>query len=910
MKRKLRLSFGKRGVERDVESEIRFHIEMRTQEFIAAGMPPDEARRAAEAAFGDQSDISERCRDIRRRRARSRRVWELASDLWLDVRQALRSLRRSPVYTGAILITLALGIGANTAVFSLVNGVLLRPLPFEAGERLVQLRQPVPAVNLTNEGFSPPEIADYRATNRTFQRLVEYHSMPFTLLGLDDPVRVQTGVVSADFFDVLGVEAYVGRTFRPGEDRADADPVLVLSYGFWKNTLEGDTEVLGRELAMNDRTHTVVGVLPPLPQYPQENDVYMPVAACPFRAANGWAESRTNRGLQVFGRLKPGIELTAARADLEGIAADLHAEYPDAYPEDLGYATSVHPLREALVERARPKLLMLSGITALLLLIACANVANLTLARLLRAEREMAIRAALGAGRGRLLRETLIEGSLLAIIGGGAGLLIAFGGLGVLKGFVGRLTTRVVEVGIDGQVLLFTLALSLATGLIVGLLPALPGRANPMQDLRETGGPATTSHGRLRARKALIITQVAFSVVLAVGAGLLIRSFVNLQRVDPGFESENVVSAAIHLDWTHYRRVEPVADFVKRLQRAVIREPAVISTAAAVEVPLKDRSGTPYLHRIRVIGEGGRGVASTRKHLQPVRAVAAGKTSAVPALANWQSVTPDYFRTMGIEFIHGETFEVDREDPYREPVPVVINEVLAHAAFGEADPVGRLICMHECEDTMSVAGVVANVKQYGLDADVTGELYAPFQAAGHREFHLLIRTRGNPETAAAAIRDHVRRLDPRQAVSEVRTLEQYRSRSVAEPRLATLLLGLFAGLALAITAAGIGGVIAYSVGQRTREIGVRMVMGADPRAVARMVIRQGLTLVLVGLLVGIPAALTLGHGVSGLLFGVSVYDPITLVAVICLLALVALAACYGPARRATRIDPISTLRTE
>jgi putative ABC transport system permease protein len=883
MKRKLHLSFGRRGVERDVDSEIRFHIEMRTQELIAAGMDPEEARRTAKTAFGDLDRIAGELRDVRRRRQRSRRLSEAAADLGGDIRNSVRSLRRSPGYAAAVLLTLALGIGANTAVFSLINGVLLRPLPYKRGERLVQLHQPVAAADLEDDAFSPPELADYRRASESFERLVEYHGMYFTLLGLDEPVRVQAGVVSADFFDLLGIEPYIGRTFRPGEDQPGADPVLVLSYPFWKGTLKGDPTVLGRKLEMNDRPHTVVGVLPPIPGYPDENDVYMPVSACPFRP--GWDGDRTARALSVFGRLKPGVDLASARDELASIAADLHEEHPEAYDPALEYSTVAAPLEDLLVRRARPRLLILLAISGLLLLIACSNVANLTLARLLRGEREMAIRAALGAGRGRLLRKTMLECSMLSLLGGGAGLLLAFGGLGLLKGFVAHFTARAVEAGIDTNVLLFTVALSLTTGFVLGILPALPARGNPMDELRESSAPATASHSRMRARKALIVVQVALSFALLVGAGLLIRSFMKLQRVDPGFDTESVVSAAVNLDWTNYRESEPILKFVRQLEERIEAAPGVMSVAVAGGIPL--RQAEPYLHEVTVRDGASRADNG--------------------AWASYQVVSADYFRTMKISWLEGGTFASAWD---AGAVPVVINRTLARALFGDGSPLGRQICWHACEEPVSIVGVVADVKQYGLSSAAVGEVYLPFDVEAWSGFYLLVRTNGDARGLESRIRGAVKDIDPAQPVIEVRTLEQYRNSSIAGPRLASLLLGIFAAVALLITAAGIGGIIAYSVGQRTRDIGIRIALGANPGGVVRMVVRQALALVVLGLTLGVPAALVLGHGLSQLLFEVPIHDPITFASVIALLDLVALGACYAPARRAIRIDPISTLRTE
>jgi putative ABC transport system permease protein len=888
MKRIFRLSIGKRGVRRDVDAEIRFHLEMRTEEFIAQGMDRREAREAARAAFGDVKGVAQQCQSIRARHQRRLQALEFAADLVRDFRFAVRSLRRSPGYTLAVLLTLALGIGANTAAFSLVNGVLIRPLPFQDGEQLLHLRQPASGAGIDDAGFSPVEIADYRARSEALEGIVEYHSMSFTLLGLGEPQRVQTGVVSAEFFDLFGVQPILGRTFLPSDDREGADAVLLLSFGYWQRAFDGDAGVIGRKLRMNDRVHTVVGVLPPVPQYPHENDVYMPVSSCPFRSGVNWSTSRDARGLDVFARLRTGNTLSAARAELSTVADRLHDRYPANYSAAADFSTTAVALREELVHHARPKLLMLLGITGFLLLIVCANVANLTLARLMRREREIAIRAALGAGRGRLFRQLLAEGTLMAMLGGGLALLLGHAGLSLLVSFVARFTPRAGEISIDSTVMLFTLGVSLLTGLVLGLLPTIPARASLAADLSDGNGPATAGARRARARSLLIAWQVAGSFVLLIGAGLLIRSFVKLQQVDPGFDTENVLTVRLPLDWSNYRERERSGDFAARLLARTERLPATISVAVANKYPLSGQG--PWSLGIRI--DGRPRVDGAARSPVDIRAV-----------------SPSYFHTLGVPLVRGRLF-VDQE-PGTFPREAVINQTLARRHFSEEEPLGQRVCLSDaCEDWITIVGVVGDVKAYGLESATTEEIYVPFASLGWRDFRLLIRTRDAPLSVAEQVQSLVRDLDPTIPVTEVRTISQARSESVAAPRLTMLLMGLFAALALAVTAAGIGGIIAYTVNSRRRELGIRMAMGAESASVVRMVIKQALSLVLAGLAVGVPAALVLSRSLDGLLFETPAYDPLTFSAVAALLILVAVAASLVPAKRAVSIDPILTLKND
>ncbi|NIR43317.1 MAG: ABC transporter permease [Gemmatimonadetes bacterium] len=890
MKRILRLSFGKVGVTRDVDAEIRFHLEMRAEEFEREGLPPAEAMQAARAAFGDVDEIASECRQIRRRRALVLRAADALRDLGQDLRFAVRSLRKSPGYTAAVLISLALGIGANTATFSLVNGVLIRPLPYEDGDRLVHLDQITGDSTPISAGFSPPEIEDYRRLDDSFQGMVEYHSMSFTLLGLERPKRVSTGVVSDNYFDLFGIEPLLGRTFLLGEDEIGADPVLVLSHDFWQREFDGNPGVVGRELEMNDRTHTVVGVLPPVPQYPVENDVYMPVSSCPFRTDVDWAEDRDQRGIDLFARLEESTSLETAREDLSKSTARIQQSHPDLYEVSGLVRSEAVPLRERLVSGARTRLLVLIGITGFLLLIVCANVANLGLARLAGRGREMAIRTALGAWRGRLFRQLLAEGTTLAISGGALAVLLAWATLGLLVSFVARFTTRAAEIRIDSTVLLFTLGVSLATALVLGLLPALPDRARPMDRLRDGG--VASQRGGLRTRSTLVVGQLAVSIVLLVGAGLLIRSFVRLQQVDPGFRAENVLAARISLDWSNYREDARVGAFADSLLRRVEALPGVTAAGVGNKVPLSGQGPTRFPLQVEAWPE-------------------AVSFNSLPRV-DFQAVSRGYLQTIGVPLVHGRLF--NRQRPDEEPEEAVVSQTLAERHFGDQEAIGRQICWDwenaVCVHWLDIVGIAGDVRHYGLDSEAPEVVYLPFETTGWRDFRLVARNRWDPTQLADTIHALVHAIDPTQAVVDVRTLASARRESMAAPRITMLLMGVFAVIALVITATGIAGVIAYAVGQRTHELGIRIALGARRETILWLVLRRALILIAIGLGIGVPAALVLSRFLSDMLFQTPPQDPLTLIFVAGLAVVVALAACYVPARRITAIDPMMTLRTE
>ena len=825
----------------------------------------------------------------------------LFESVWRDVRYGVRVLRRSPGFTLAAVVTLALGIGANTAIFSVIYGVLLRPLPYREGERLVVVRQQARLNNVNSLGFSVPEFFDYRDQNKTMESMVEHHSMSFILYGRDEPERVQTGVVSANFFDVLGVKPLLGRSFEPGDEKQGGEAVLMLSHKYWQRSHGGDPNIVGRVFRMNNRPHTVVGVLPPIPEYPSESDVYMPTVNCPFRSSPQTIENRQARLLSVvFGRLKPGATLGQAQADIDTVAGNLQSTYPDNYPKNIGYAAQAQGLGEALTQQARPTFLILLATTGLVLLIACANVANLNLARVLRRQPEMAMRTALGASRGRLVRQMLTESTLLSLGGGTLGLLLAAWGLPLLTSFAARFTNRTAEIGIDSSVLLFALLLSVGTGLVFGLLPALSfgkgAKLSLASALKEDGGRSTAA-GKNRVRALLTVAQVAISFTLLIGAGLMLRSLIKLQQVDPGFNPGNALVMRLAPNWTKLinnndpsATTAQYAAYFKRLLERVSRQPGVAEAAISSTYPLNPAGLTQRPNGVSVIIEG-----------RPQ-----DNGQAAPRL-DARAVSPAYFRAAGVPLLRGRAF-AESDDANAPPVSIV-NEAAARHRWGNEDPVGKRVSFDNGQTWVTIVGVVGNVRQYGLDKEPSDEIYGPVAQLAFGSF-LVVKTKGDPLAASKSLRDAVHEVDSETAVDQVKTLQQVLDDSVASPRLTAWLLGLFALVALVITAAGISGVMALAVTQRTREIGIRIALGASRTGIVAMIMRQGMTLVLVGLGIGVAGALVLNGLVASLLYATPGADPVTFAAVSCLLVLVAGAACLIPSLRATAIDPMLTLRRE
>lgn len=818
-----------------------------------------------------------------------------------DIRYGVRVLLRNRGFTLMAVITLSLGIGANTAIFSVIYGVLLRPLPYRDGHQLVVVHQRAKLAGIDDMGFSVKEFLDFKEQNKTLESVVEHHSMNFILYGRSEPERVQTGVVSSNFFDVLEVKPILGRTFVPEDERPGADAVLVLSYKYWQQSHGGNPNIVGSVFQMNNRSHVVIGVLPSIPQYPSESDVYMPTTQCPFRSSQAIIDNRNARLLTVvFGRLKPGVQLEQAQADLGSTAGNLQAAYPETYPKNEGYTAQVVRLEDDLTARARPTLIILLATAGLVLLIACANVANLSLSRILQRQREVAMRTALGASRGRLIRQLLTESTLLSVTGGVLGLVIAAWGLPVLAAFAARFTNRTGEIKIDLSVLLFTLIVSVGTGLAFGLLPALSFRQDSKQNLAaalKEEGARSTSVGKNRIRGLLVIAQVAISFTLLITAGLMLRSLIKLQQVNGGFNPEKVLVMRLSPNWSKYSAIGQTAAttanyvaYFRQVLDKVKQQPGLQTAALASTYPLNAQGITSGPNNINIQLEG--------------RAPAEGQLA--PKIAP-RAVTPDYFRTIGTPLIKGRVF-TDADDE-KAPQVAIINDTAARHRWAGEDPVGKRVSFDNGETWVTIVGIVGDVKQYGLDRDPADEIYVPVEQGPFATF-LLVKTMSDPMSVSKLMRDAVHQVAPDTAIDQVKTLEQVRDDSVASPRLTAWLLGIFAGLALIITAAGICGVMALSVTQRTREIGIRMALGATRGRVLAMVMRQGMTLVLLGLIGGITGALLLNRLMATLLFATPTADPMTFAVVSFLLIVVAGGACFVPALRATGIDPMLALRNE
>jgi len=820
-----------------------------------------------------------------------REHWQILAS---DCGYALRMMGKNPGFTAVAVLTLALGIGANTAIFSVVHSVLLRSLPYPQGQQLIFIRQQEKKLGIEDWGFSVKEIADYRAQNRTLSGLVEYHAMSFTLFGHGDPERVRTGVVSANYFELFGVQPLLGRTFLPDDEKLGAPPVLLLSYEYWKNNFGSDPGIVGKTFEMNDKVHTVVGVLPAVPQYPNENDVYMATSACPFRSSKMHLEDRDMRMMEVFGRLKPGVTVAQASADAATIAAGLKAAYPKSYSENVGFTSSATALQQELTEEARPTLLLLLAAAAFVLLIACANVANLTLARMARREREIAVRSALGAGRSRILRQLLTESFLLAILGGILGLMLAYGSLELLTDFVGRLTPRAREIHIDSEVLLFTLAAALGTSIVFGTLSALFSRANLTSSLKE--GSAGTGSGlqQNRVRSALIVCQVAFSFVLLIGAGLMLRSLIKMQQVDAGIVPQHVLAMRISFNWSKYTAADKTRVVIQKLLDRVKSEPGVLSAAISSRYPFEPEtiSGGPESVSFAFQIDG--------RQLEPGQA---------PPVSTYAAVSPDYFKTLGIPLKAGRMLAETDSDEIKAPQVVVINEAAKRRFWPNEDALGKRVSADGGEHWASIVGIVGDVREFGLDHAPSPEFYGP-QAEGPRPGNLIVRTAVEPRSMAQALTRAVHDVDAQTAVTHILTLEQARYESMASPRVTASLLGIFAGLALVIATAGIGGIMALMVSQRVREIGIRIALGARPVSILQMVLGQGMLLAVLGVGIGIAGAIALTGLVKSLLFEVPPTDVLTFSGVgLTLLAAAALAS-YLPARRAAAVDPNVALRAD
>jgi putative ABC transport system permease protein len=804
-----------------------------------------------------------------------------------NIRFAFRTLRRNRLFAIFAIVTLGLGIGANTAIFSVIDGVLLKPLPYASGDRLVVINQSTRLANRQNANVSIKELYDYREKTETFDALVEYHQMNFDLLRKGNPDRVNTGVVSHDFFNVLGIKPIYGRTFLAADDEPGADAVLVLSHSYWEKAFGSDPAVVGKIVEMNDRPHTIVGVLPSVPLYPQENDVYMSVSACPFRAAAEKRISANRRafaGLTVFGRIKDGQTHLQADADVKRIAASFVAEDAAAYRPLEGFSAETLPVREQLTRQAKPVLLILFGTTGFVLLIACVNIANLSLARLLNRERELAVRAALGAGRRQLVAQLLTESTVLSLAGGAAGLFFAAYTVSMLTSFAGRFTSRIHQIEVDPRVLLFALVVSIATGVLFGMLPALQSKGDLLASMKQGGTSAGRSPSRGRLQKGLIVTQVAFAVILLVGAGLLLATVYRLQKVDLGYHGDHVVSAEAFTNFSKYPTPASQVEFYDRVLRRLADTPGVISAAVTNAVPLS--AILPGANPLMFKGEGDKP--------DPRR----------PADVNIAS--PGYFATLGIPLLEGRDFVV-RDIADSQRVAIVNAEM---AKYWNGSPLGREVSFDTGQTWVSIVGVTGDTRQYGMDRSPLPEIFIPLSQSGGLGGQIIVRTAGDPSEFATALRGAVQDVDPDMPVKNIVTLPELRDEALTRPRLTAALLLIFALIALTVTLAGVSGLIAISVTHRLKEFGVRMALGASRAQVLGVVVKEGLALVTAGLLLGIAGSFAVTRSLSAYLYETHTGDPMTLMLVCLTLLLAGLVSCLVPAMRATAADPVAALRSE
>jgi putative ABC transport system permease protein len=801
--------------------------------------------------------------------------------LWQDLRFATRSLMKKPGYTLVVVLTLALGIGAVAAVFSFFNAVLLRPLPYERSERLAQLQST--ESEKAGAYFSYPDFTDLRDQNQSFERMATVRSGGWTLTGDGDAERVPGARVSAEFFPMLGVKPALGRVFRPEEDRPGADRVVMLHHKVWERRFGGDPGIVGRTLTLNGYRYMVIGVLPPdFHFFPIEISIAEIYGTLAYEG--GLLNERQTRRLAIFGKLRPGATLAQAQSEMSGIARRLAEQLPQT---NANRGVKLVSLQEQVAGGVRGSLLTLLGAVAFLLLIACANVASLLLARSAARRKEIVIRSALGASRWRVTRQLLTESLLLAGLGGAAGLLLAHWIVKAIVALNPSGLPRLGEVSVDAQAMLFTGGVALAVSVICGLIPARQSsRIDLNQSLREDSQSATAGAHRSALRRTLVIAEVALALALLVGAGLLGRSFARLMQVDLGFKPENALKLTVALPVTQYGDDQRKAAFIERALERIRALPGVESAAVANVTPLSGYQ-SPLNFEIE-------GLPPAPPGLQPS--------------AEYRAVSHDYFRTMGISLRRGRPFtEQDVKRASQGGGVAIINEALARRYFPDEDPLGkRLALTKDDAGWCEIIGVAGDVKHTGVIAEAAPEIYASTLHSATGAYDLVVRSAAAPTQLIGAVRGQFRELDPNLPLFTVRTLEEVIALNLARQRFAVALLGAVAAIGLLLAAVGVYGVMAYSVSRRTREMGVRMALGARSGDVLRMVLSEGLKLTAIG----VPAALALTQLMKNLLYGVSAADPLTFVGVPLLLAVVAMITCWLPARRAAKTDPIAALRQE
>ena len=803
--------------------------------------------------------------------------------LWQDLRYSFRMLWKSPGFTVVAIIALALGIGFNTAIFSVVNAVLLRPLPYKDANRLVILWE---KASTQDTSVSYPNFLDWRDQNQSFEELAAFRPDSFNLTGAGEPERLSACMTSANFFRTLSAHPFKGVDFPAAEDRPGGAKVVILDYGFWQRRFGGDAGVVGRQLTLNNQSYTVIGVTAPDFRFSTDADIFVLLGQIDDLCFKSRA---CHPGISAIGRLKPGVSLEQAHADMDALMARLGAQYPDTNGDRRIHTESLY---DNTVGDVRPALFVLLGAVGFLLLIACANVANLLLARAGARQKEMAIRAALGAGRWRIVRQLLTESVVLAVFGGVMGLLLAFWWTDALKSLVPGDIPRLQEATIDLRVLGFTLIIAVLTGVVFGLIPALQTSRPELNEVLKEGDRGSTGR-RHRVRSLLVVSEIAIALMLLIGAGLMVRSLWRLYNVRTGFETRNLLT--MELSYTaRPDEAERAHSFFRELEERIKNSPGVESVAFS--------SGFPFL-------------GAPENSLWPTGHPPAKPTDAMMTVE--YVVTPDYFRTLGIELKRGRL--IGEQDRAGSPLVAVIDESFAQKYFPGQDPLGKYLDNGNDMKQIEIVGIVGHVKHFGLAGEVPldPQYYLSLEQIPKEilpnilsDISMSVRTSGDPLKLAPAIRQQVLEMDRNQPVFNVRSMEQIITESLASRRFAMLALTIFASVALVLAAVGIYGVMSYSVTQRTHEIGIRMALGASAYDVLKMVLGQGMLLVLIGLVIGIVGALALTRVMASLLFGVSATDPVTFGVISLLLALVALLACYIPARRAMRVDPMSALRYE
>lgn len=867
--------FRRSRVENEMEEELRSHIQQRADDLERSGLARSEAERQARIEFGGYQKFKEECREALGA--------HLLHTFVQDIRYGLRMLQRSPGFTSVAVLTLALGIGANTAIFSVVYGVLLRPLPFKDPGRLIVLNETTPRVGAV--AVSYPNFLDWREQSQTFSQMAPITSVEFNLAGVSQPESITGLAVSPNFLSMMGVRPLLGRNFYASEDKPGTAAVVLLSYELWQSHLGGDLAAVGRTITLDDTSFTIIGVLPPDYRAVEKLDIMIPIGV--WATSNSSINKRGDRGdMVVVGRLAPGVTLPRARAEMEGIAARLAKEYPVTNDQ---CGVLLQPLRDVYVGDTRPAILVLFAAVMFVLLIASANVANLFLVRGAARTREIALRVALGASRSRIIRQILTESFVLACLGGILGIALAVVGIRGISHFIPAMMLAGASVDMNGPVLLFAAVVVVISALVFGLAPALQSaKGDPQAELKE-GAKTVSGASHNRLRDLLAIAEISLALILLIGAGLMIRSLYRLLSVDPGFRVESVLTMRMDLRTTQYANDPQVINFWQQVLDRVRELPGVENVAAGSVVPLTDNHS-----RVDITIEN-----------MPLP-----QPGSFPH-PDAHTVSPGYVSTLGIPLLRGRTFtDADSE---KAPLVGMVNAMLAKKYFGNEDPIGkRFMLGHPGEKShwITIVGVVADTKLYGLAQPARLEIYFPLRQAARNEMELLAKSAVDPTTLTASIRNAIASIDKNQPITDIATMEQLVSNDVSVRRITLILLAMFSGLALLLAAIGIYGVLSYAVALRTREIGIRLALGAQRADVLRLIVGQGVRLAVAGVTIGLVTSLALTRLMSTLLFSVSANDPLTFASVALMLAIVALTACYIPARRAMRVDPMIALRYE